>query len=61
MITQPTPIEVKVLDNPYQRYAVWLGGSMLAGTPGFSQMYHTREDYYERGSSICRYNAVFSH
>ena len=29
--TKPTPIEVKVLDNPYQRYAVWMGGSILAG------------------------------
>ena len=57
---KPTPIGVNVLDNPYQRYAVWMGGSILAGEPGFGQMYHTREQYYERGSSICRYNAVFS-
>ena len=52
---------MQVLDNPYQRYAVWMGGSILAGEPGFAQMYHTREQYYESGSSICRYNAVFSH
>ena len=39
---QSKPIDVRVLDNPYQRYAVWLGGSMLAKTPGFQSMYHTR-------------------
>ncbi len=22
-------------------------------------MYHTREDYFERGSEICRYNSVY--
>lgn len=33
---------------------------MLSGTAGFNQMYHTREQYFEGGSSICRYNAVFS-
>lgn len=51
---------MNVLDNPYQRYAVWLGGSMMSGSAGFEQAYHTRDEYFERGSSICRYNAVFS-
>ena len=58
---QPKPIEVKVLDTPYQRYAVWMGGSYLAGESSFGQMYHTRQQYEEIGSAICRYNAVFSH
>lgn len=49
-----------MLDNPYQRYAVWLGASMLSGSAGFEKVYHTRQEYYERGPSICRYNAVFS-
>lgn len=38
-----TPIDVNVLDNPYQRYAVWLGGSMMSGSNGFDQAYHTRD------------------
>lgn len=40
---QSAPINVQVLENPYQRYAVWLGGSLLANSPGFGQMYHTRD------------------
>lgn len=46
-------------ENIYQRYAVWLGGSILSTMPTFNKMYHTRQEYFERGSSIARYNAVF--
>jgi actin-related protein 3 len=54
-------IEVKVANNPYQRYAVWQGGSFFAGRPDFENVCHTRGEYFEYGSSICRHNAVFSH
>jgi actin-related protein len=30
--TQPSPIDVNVISHRMQRYAVWFGGSMLAGT-----------------------------
>ena len=43
ILLQSAPINVQVLENPYQRYAVWLGGSLLANSPGFGQMYHTRD------------------
>lgn len=43
ILLQSAPIDVQVLENPYQRYAVWLGGSLLANSPGFGQMYHTRD------------------
>lgn len=54
-----TPIDVKVVSHHMQRYAVWFGGSMLASTPEFYQVCHTKADYDEYGPSICRYNPVF--
>ncbi|VEL15804.1 unnamed protein product [Protopolystoma xenopodis] len=29
---KPTPIDVRVVSHPHQRYAVWFGGSLLAST-----------------------------
>lgn len=56
---KPKPIEVQVLSHHMQRYAVWFGGSMLASTPEFYQVCHTKAQYEEYGPSICRHNAVF--
>ncbi|KAM3126709.1 hypothetical protein pb186bvf_021184 [Paramecium bursaria] len=60
---KPKAIEVTVAQNPFQRYAVWQGGSLMSVNPKkpqFSKTYHTREEYYERGPQIARYNAVFA-
>lgn len=56
---KPQPIETKVISHHMQRYAVWFGGSMLASTPEFYQVCHTKADYDEYGPSICRHNPVF--
>jgi len=50
----PKPIDVNVLTHDLQRFAVWFGGSMLAGMPGFPQMLTTRAQYDEYGPSIMR-------
>lgn len=55
----PKPIDVQVVSHHMQRYAVWFGGSMLASTPEFYQVCHTKKDYMEYGPSICRHNPVF--
>merc|ERR1711892_984210 len=55
----PKPIEVQVISHQMQRYAVWFGGSMLASTPEFYQVCHTKAQYDEYGPSICRHNPVF--
>eukprot|EP00056_Hartaetosiga_gracilis_P000169 m.36555 g.36555 ORF g.36555 m.36555 type:complete len:412 (+) comp10097_c0_seq2:198-1433(+) len=55
----PKPIEVNVISHAMQRYAVWFGGSMLASTPEFYSVCHTKADYDEHGPSICRHNPVF--
>ncbi|XP_026687541.1 actin-related protein 3B-like [Diaphorina citri] len=42
-----------------RKYAVWFGGSMLASTPEFYEVCHTKAAYEEYGPSICRHNPVF--
>merc|ERR1711994_256811 len=56
---KPTPIDVQVISHEMQRYAVWFGGSMLASTPEFYSVCHTKKQYEEFGPSICRHNPVF--
>ncbi|KER25476.1 hypothetical protein T265_14210 [Opisthorchis viverrini] len=56
---KPTPIEVKIVTHPMQRYAVWFGGSILADTNEFYSVCHTKAQYEEYGPSICRHNPVF--
>jgi len=56
---KPKPIDVQVLSHKMQRYAVWFGGSMLASTPEFYHVSHTKQEYMEKGASICRHNPVF--
>ncbi|KNC83996.1 hypothetical protein SARC_03757 [Sphaeroforma arctica JP610] len=56
---QPTPMDVNVISHKMQRYAVWFGGSMLASTPEFYSVCHSKADYEEYGPSIARHNPVF--
>jgi len=53
------PLDVNVISHHMQRYAVWFGGSMLASTPEFYTVCHTKKAYDEIGPSICRHNPVF--
>lgn len=52
-------LDVNVITHHMQRYAVWFGGSMLASTPEFYNVCHTKQQYDEIGPSICRHNPVF--
>ena len=54
-----TKIDVNVVTHPFQRYAVWFGGSILSQTDEFFANVHTKQQYDEYGPSICRHNAVF--
>lgn len=56
----PPEIEVNVVSHPMQRYAVWFGGSMLAATPEFYRVCHTKAQYEEEGPRIARHSPVFS-
>lgn len=54
------PTECHVVTHPFQRFAVWFGGSMLASQPEFLTQFHTKAEYAEQGPRICRSNAVFN-
>jgi len=58
-LIKSTPVDVNVITHPMQRYAVWFGGSMLASTPEFYKVCHTKAQYDEVGPSIARHNPVF--
>jgi len=53
-------INVNVITHPFQRFAVWFGGSMLASQPEFLGTFHTKADYQEKGPRIARSNPVFA-
>ncbi|KIR76332.1 actin binding protein [Cryptococcus gattii EJB2] len=52
-------VEVNVISHKRQRYAVWYGGSLMASTPEFFNVSHSREDYQEYGPSLVRRFSVF--
>lgn len=56
----PKEVEVNVITHNTQRYAVWFGGSMLATTPEFFRVCHTKEAYDEIGPRIARHSPIFS-
>jgi len=53
-------IAVNVVTHPFQRFAVWFGGSMLASQPEFLGYFHTKAEYQEKGPRIARSNPVFN-
>jgi Actin and related proteins len=48
----PPTMKVKVIAPPERKYAVWIGGSILASLATFPQMVITREEFNEAGPSI---------
>jgi len=52
-------VVANVVTHPFQRFAVWFGGSMLASQPEFLSYFHTKKDYQEQGPRIARHNPVF--
>eukprot|EP00948_MAST-09A_sp_MAST-9A-sp1_P002991 g2991.t1 len=59
---QPKPLVPYVVKYPLpemQRYAVWLGGSLLSIRPGFTRMCKTKADYEEEGPRCMRQNVMF--
>lgn len=55
-----TKTEVHVVTHPFQRFAVWFGGSMLAHQSEFLGYFHTKAQYAEIGPRIARSNPVFN-
>merc|ERR1739848_877129 len=59
---KPRSIKVDVASHTakMQRYAVWLGGSIMASHPEFYKVCHTKADYDEHGPRIARFNVAFN-
>eukprot|EP01018_Ginkgo_biloba_P026732 Gb_34329 [translate_table: standard] len=48
----PSTVKIKVVAPPERKYSVWIGGSILASLSTFQQMWITREEYQDTGSSV---------
>jgi len=48
----PPTIKVKVVAPPERKYAVWIGGSILASLATYEQMVITKSEYEESGPGI---------
>lgn len=48
----PASMKIKVVAPPERKYSVWIGGSILASLSTFQQMWITKAEYEESGSSI---------
>jgi len=48
----PSNIKVKVVAPPERKYLVWIGGSILASLSTFQQMWISKQEYDESGSTI---------
>ena len=48
----PPTMRVKIVAPPERKYAVWVGGSILASFSTFPQMVITKDEYNESGPSI---------
>ena len=48
----PPTMKVKIVAPPERKYAVWVGGSILASLATFPQMVITKEEFDEAGAQI---------
>eukprot|EP00274_Cyanoptyche_gloeocystis_P008289 CAMPEP_0196655176 /NCGR_PEP_ID=MMETSP1086-20130531/4918_1 /TAXON_ID=77921 /ORGANISM="Cyanoptyche gloeocystis , Strain SAG4.97" /LENGTH=374 /DNA_ID=CAMNT_0041987337 /DNA_START=198 /DNA_END=1322 /DNA_ORIENTATION=- len=48
----PMSTKVKIVAQPERKYAVWIGGSILATLQSFHHSWITQDEYHEHGPSI---------
>ena len=48
----PGTMAVKVIASPERKYSVWIGGSILSSLSSFQEMWVTKQEYEEIGTSI---------
>ncbi|KAI1709289.1 actin domain-containing protein [Ditylenchus destructor] len=48
----PSTMKIKIIAPPERKYSVWIGGSILASLSTFQQMWISKQEYDESGSSI---------
>ncbi|PIC17045.1 hypothetical protein B9Z55_023429 [Caenorhabditis nigoni] len=45
-------MKIKIIGPPERKYSVWVGGSILASLTSFQEMWISKEEYDEAGSSL---------
>ena len=48
----PSTMKVNIVATPERKYSVWIGGSILASLSSFQEMWVTKAEYDEVGTSI---------
>ncbi|XP_048760101.2 actin-like isoform X2 [Ostrea edulis] len=48
----PSTMKIKIIAPPERKYSIWIGGSILASLSTFQQMWISKGEYEEYGSSI---------
>ena len=48
----PSDTKIEIIAPPERKYSAWIGGSILASLPTFQQMWISKQEYDECGSSI---------
>ena len=48
----PTSVRIKIIAPPHRKYSVWIGGSILSALSTFQNLWLSKEDYEEFGSTI---------
>ncbi|MEL7035846.1 MAG: actin, cytoplasmic 2 [Cyanobacteria bacterium J06592_8] len=48
----PPTMKIKIIAPPERKYSTWIGGSILASLSTFQQMWISKQEYDESGSSI---------
>merc|ERR1712002_1359173 len=48
----PAAMKIKIVAPPERKYSVWIGGSILSSLATFQQMWISKQEYDESGSSI---------
>ncbi|XZN91572.1 MAG: actin [Microcoleus sp.] len=48
----PPTMKIKIIAPPERKYSSWIGGSMLASSETFQQMWISKQEYDESGPSI---------
>jgi actin-related protein len=48
----PNSMKTKVIAPPERKYSAWIGGSILASSSSFENMWISKEEYNECGPSI---------
>ncbi len=48
----PSTMKIEIIAPPERKYSTWIGGSILASSSTFQQMWISKQEYDESGPTI---------